>query len=106
MLALDLRYDNDPSNGQNNNTPRWTQKCQDDWEDLRPCHSTNWGLLQLVPDMWQHDISLPWRCLHPDAEGKMYTVRTLGYLGLLKIRQLRLLPSYSQDGALAPRNLT
>lgn len=69
LLASVLRYRNDPDHVKNNNASRRTQDSQDDWQDLLACNCSHRGFLQLVLDMRQHHVSIPWCCIHTNAEG-------------------------------------
>ena len=66
-MASRFRHPHDPNPRANNNSSRWTQKGQNDWQSLPSSYRTNWALLQLVIDLRQSYVFISQCCLYSNA---------------------------------------
>ena len=69
-LAYGICNLHDTITSKNYHTPRRTQECQDDREDIRPGYPTDWVLLQLEFDLRKSSIPIPQCCFYPNAQGR------------------------------------
>jgi hypothetical protein len=63
-MASYFRNDNDADLSAHNDTPRWTENGENDWESIPPSDCAYWSFLQLEFDLWQLDIFVLERGLH------------------------------------------
>jgi hypothetical protein len=69
-MASYLRNDNDADIISHNNTPRWAENSEDDWESIPPSDCTYWNFLQFEFDLWQLDLLVSKCGLHSNDQGK------------------------------------
>ena len=70
-MAFGLRNNHDTNYGAHNETSRWPEISQDDWQGLLESYSPNWSVLQFESDLRKLDILVLECLIHSNAQGML-----------------------------------
>jgi len=70
-MAFGVCNYHDTNYGSHNETPRWKENGEDDWQSIPQSYRAHWIVFQSEPDLRKFDLLVPQRLVHPNAQGAL-----------------------------------